>query len=219
MLDAHADKIFSLLLREYSININDRAGKWTLVSKAYAFNPNVLSFVPNKDILAAIGKRLGKRILAQKRQDFNVADNIRDKLPDEYVVEIGDQNKEWMVVASRGGQWSKDNNGEGDESNIMSREEWEEGEDKDGDASASVDFFNGGGGAKDKKTENDTVMMNDDDSNCSGASLLSLSDVSDEHASLSMMTVPDCPRAEGEASGGGSAGEREEEQVYHPSSA
>ena len=144
MLDAHADKIFGLLLREYSININDRAGKWTLVSKAYAFNPNVLSFVPNKDILAAIGKRLGKRILAQKRQDFNVADNIRDKLPDEYVVEIGDQNKEWMVVASRGGQWSKDNNGEGDESNIMSREEWEEGEDKDGDVDVGTN--NGGGG-------------------------------------------------------------------------
>ena len=127
-----ADEIFDLLSREYSININDRAGKWALVHKEYAFNPNVSSFVPDKDVLAAIGKRLGKRILAQKRRDFDVADNIRNELCDKYVVEIDDRNKEWMVVVPRGGRWLKDNDGEGDENNIVSREEWEEGEDEDG---------------------------------------------------------------------------------------
>ena len=45
-----------------------------------------------------------------------MANDMRDKLRDEYVVEI-DQNKEWMVVAPRGRRWLKDNNGEGDESN------------------------------------------------------------------------------------------------------
>ncbi len=102
----------------------------------------------------------------------------------------------------------------------VNREEWEEGEDKDGDASGSIDFVNGGGGAKDKdkETENDMVTMEDDDCNRSGASLSSLPDVSDEHASLSTMTIPDCPRAEGEALGGRSASEWEEERAYRPSS-
>ena len=142
-----------------------------------------------------IGKRLGERILAPKRQDFDAVDNMRDKLRDEYVVEIDDQNKEWMVVAPRGGWWSKDKDGEGDESNIVSREEWEDGEAKDRDANGSVDFVNGGGGAKnkDKETENDAVMMEDDDSDSGGALLSSLSDLLDEHASLSTMTNPDCP--------------------------
>ena len=81
-------------------------GTWALVHKEYAFNPDVSLFVPDKDVLAAIGKRLGKRILARKRQDFDVAD--------EYVGEINDQNKEWMVVVPRGGRWSKDDDGEGD---------------------------------------------------------------------------------------------------------
>ena len=167
----------------------------------------------DEDVLAAIKKRLGERILAQKRHDFNVADDTCDKLHNKYVVEIDNQNKEWMVVAPRGRGWSKNDNRERDESNIVSREEWEEGEDKDGDASGSVDFVNGGSGAdnKDKETENDTVMMEDDDSNSDGTLSSSLSDMSDEHASPPMMTVPDCPRAEGEALGGGSTSEREEE--------
>ena len=61
-------------------------------------------------------------------------------------------------------------------------------------------------------------MMEDVDSNSSGASLSSLSNVSDEHASLSTMTVPGCLRVEREALGGRSAGEQEEERTYHPSS-
>ncbi len=50
------DKIFNLLLRKYGINIDNRAGKWALVHEEYIFNPNALSFVPNKDVIAAIGK-------------------------------------------------------------------------------------------------------------------------------------------------------------------
>ena len=119
-------------MREYGININDRPGKWALVHKEYAFNPNVSSFMPDEDVLTAIGFRLGKRILVRKCWDFYVADDIRNELCNEYVVEIDDQNKEWMVVAPRGGRWSKDKDGEGGESNIISREEWEEGEDKNG---------------------------------------------------------------------------------------
>jgi hypothetical protein len=107
-----------------------------------------------------------------------------------------------MVVAPRGGRWSKDNDGKGDESNIVSREKWEEWEDEDSNASGSIDFVNGGGNTKDEEeeTENDTVTE-DDDSNSGGASSSSSSNVSDEHASLSTMTVLGCPRVEGESFG------------------
>ena len=53
---ARADGIFNLLLREYGINIDNRAGEWDLVNKEHAFNPNVSSFVPDEDILVAIGR-------------------------------------------------------------------------------------------------------------------------------------------------------------------
>ena len=191
---ARADEIFDSLSREYDINIDDRAGEWALKHEEYLFNSDMSSFVPDEDVIVAIGKKLGERILARKRRDFDLADDIRDELRDEYVVEIDDQNKEWMVVAPRGGMWSKDDDGGGDESNIVSREEWEAEEDEDGDASGSADFVNGGGGGAedgDKEAENDTVTMEDDDCDSGGAPSSSSSDVSDEHASLSTMTVPE----------------------------
>ena len=128
---ACANKIFNSLSREYGINNNKRAGKWALVHKEYIFNPNVLSFVPDKDVLTAIGKRLGERILMQKQRDFDVANDTPNKLRNKYVVEIDDQNKEWMVVVLRGGRLLKDDDRKGDENNIVSREEWEEGKDED----------------------------------------------------------------------------------------
>ena len=57
---ARTNEIFDLLSRGYGINIGDRAGEWALVHKEYAFNPNVLFFVPDKDLLVAIGKGGGE---------------------------------------------------------------------------------------------------------------------------------------------------------------
>ena len=89
-----AIKIYDSLLREYSINIDDRAGKWALIHEEYAFNLNMSSFVPNEDFLTTIVKRLGERILVRKCRDFGVAEDIRNELWDKYVVEIDNQNKE-----------------------------------------------------------------------------------------------------------------------------
>ena len=58
--------------------------------------------MPDKDVITAIGKKLGKRILARKRHDFDLAEDIGNKLHNDYVVEINDRSKEWMVVAPRG---------------------------------------------------------------------------------------------------------------------
>ena len=53
---ACADKIFNLLLREYRINIDNRAGEWDMVQKEHAFDPNMSSFIPDEDVLVVIGK-------------------------------------------------------------------------------------------------------------------------------------------------------------------
>ncbi len=53
---ACADEIFNLLLREYRINIDNRAGEWDMVQKEHAFDPNMSSFIPDEDVLVVIGK-------------------------------------------------------------------------------------------------------------------------------------------------------------------
>ncbi len=86
---ACADEIFNLLLREYGINIDNRAGNWALVHKE--FNPNVLSFVPNENVIMAIGKKLGKRILVRKRRDFDLAEKVHNELCNGYIMEINNK--------------------------------------------------------------------------------------------------------------------------------
>ncbi len=44
----------------------------------------------------------------RKRRNFDMANDICKELHDEYVVEIDNQNKEWMVVAPKGRRWSND---------------------------------------------------------------------------------------------------------------
>jgi hypothetical protein len=120
---ARADKIFNLLSREYGVNIKDRANKWALIHEEYAFNPDALSFVLSKDVIAAISRKLGERILAQKRRNFDQADNISNELRNKFMVEIKDETKEWMAVVPRGGWWSNNNDKGGYEGSIVSREE------------------------------------------------------------------------------------------------
>ncbi len=172
-----ADLIFDSLTREYEINIDDRAGEWALLHEEYVFNADMSSFVPDDDLRVVIGKKLGERILARKRRDFDLADDIRDELRDQYVVEIDDGNKEWMVVAPRGGRWSNDDDEGNDDGNIVSKEEWDEDEDGEVDASG-VDF--------------DEVSADEDEADISVTKVENGdSDKSDEHASLSTMTVPE----------------------------
>jgi len=182
-----ADEIFDSLTREYGVNIDDRAGEWALLHEEYVFSSDMSSFVPDEDVRAKIGEKLGERILARKRRDFVLADDIRDELRDEYVVEIDNGSKEWMVVAPRGGRWSNDGD-ESEDGNVVSKQEWDEEEDEEGDTS-SVDFVNGS--AHDDDAEIGTMAMEDDDGNHGGASSSSSSDLSVDHASLSTMTVPE----------------------------
>jgi hypothetical protein len=70
-----------------------------------------------------IEKKLGDRILARKARNFDLADDIREELLRDYMVDVDDRAKEWMVMAPEGGVWADDDDVE-DETNIVSKEEW-----------------------------------------------------------------------------------------------
>ena len=65
--------------------------------------------------------------------------NIRDELREEYVVEIDDENKEWMIVSPRGAMWSNNGN-DGGRGNIVSKEEWDAEDDKEEQDDEDVAF-------------------------------------------------------------------------------
>ncbi len=94
--------------------------------------------MPDKHVITAIGKKLGKRILVWNCCNFNLADNISNELRDKYMVDIDNGSKESMVLVPRGRWWSNEDNEGGDESNIMSKEEGEEEEDKVGNATVAL---------------------------------------------------------------------------------
>jgi cysteinyl-tRNA synthetase len=130
-----ADEIYAELTTGYNVNIEDRAGEWALLNEEYTFNSAGSSFMPDETIIATIGERLGDRILARKRRDFDTADDIRDELRDDYAVEIDDGNKEWTIVSPRGAMWADDdndyNNDDGGGKNVVSKEEWDAEDDDD----------------------------------------------------------------------------------------
>ena len=163
-----ADEIFDTLQNQYNVNVDDKRSEWALLNEEYLLNTDETSFVPSEEIQAKIGELLGQRVLARKARDFNAADDIRDELRDDYVVEIDDRSKDYVIVAPEGAEWSDDddNDEEGGDINIVSKQEWDEEDDDD-----------------DEDDEDDEV---DDDDEVEDAS----SSVLDETV-LSSMTVPE----------------------------
>jgi len=175
-----ADEIFDQLQSEYNVNVDDKRAEWALLSEEYLLNEVDSSFVPDEDVQIKIGKLLGDRILARKCRDFDKADDIRDELREDYLVEIDDRSKDWVVVAPEGARWAGDEE-EGDD-NIVSKQEWNEEDDEDSDETADdsdVDAFMEEvlGSSEDK----DGVSIEEGDS--SSASL--------DEASLMALTVPE----------------------------
>ena len=181
-----ADEIYAELTARYNVNIDDRAGEWALLSEEYMFNKAESSFIPEETIIAAIGKRLGDRILARKRRDFDMADDIRDELRNDYVVEIDDGNKEWMIASPRGAMWdTNDDNENGGGMNVVSKEEWdaEDANDDDGD--------------DDKYMEQDNIDVAFDDFMINGSAkevdneIILAVGTDDVASTLSTLTVPE----------------------------
>ena len=182
-----ADEIYAELTAKYNVNIDDRAGEWALLSEEYMFNEAESSFMPEETIIAAIGKRLGDRILARKRRDFDMADDIRDELRNDYVVEIDDGNKEWMIVSPRGAMWdANDDNENGGGMNFVSKEEWDAEDDANDDDDDD-----------DKYMEQDNIdvafddfMINDSAKEVDNEIILAVG-TDDVASTLSTLTVPE----------------------------
>ena len=124
-----ADEIFDSLATDYNVNVDDKNSEWALLNEEYLLDVEGTSLVPDEGVQSAIGKKLGERVLARKARDFDLADNIRDELRREYVVEIDDRSKEWVVVAPEGGEWA-DDEADGD---FVSKEEWDDEDNEDED--------------------------------------------------------------------------------------
>jgi hypothetical protein len=182
-----ADEIYAELTAKYNVNIDDRACEWALLSEEYMFNKAESSFMPEETIIAAIGKRLGDRILARKRRDFDMADDIRDELRNDYVVEIDDGNKEWMIVSPRGAMWdTNDDNENGGGMNVVSKEEWDAEDDANDDDDDD-----------DKYMEQDNIdvafddfMINDSAKEVDNEIILAVG-TDDVASTLSTLTVPE----------------------------
>ena len=85
--------------------MTERADGHYWIRNIYITISSESSFIPDETIIATIGKQLGDRILARKRRDFDMADDTRDELRNDYVVKIDDGNKEWMIVSPHGAMW------------------------------------------------------------------------------------------------------------------
>ena len=92
-----ADEIFDSLSREYGINIEDRAGEWALVHEEYPFNPDVSSFVPGKDVLWAIKKRLRRGYSCQSAGTLT--------WPTTYATSSGTSTWWRLMTRTRSGWW------------------------------------------------------------------------------------------------------------------
>lgn len=120
-----ADAIFAELSDTFDVNVDDKKGEWSLIHEEYLMSPDS-AFVPSEDIQKAIGKKLAERILARKNRNFDLADDIRQELRDEYVVDVDDRTKTWRIDQPEGAVWSDDD--EDDELasvNVVSKEEFE----------------------------------------------------------------------------------------------
>ena len=168
-----ADSIFDRLRSEFNVNVDDRAGQWAVLSEEYIMSEST-AFVPEKSIQAEIGKKLGERVLARKRRDFDLADAIREELLTDYVVEIDDQRKEWMVVSPPdGASWSDDADDEN--VNVVSREEWEAEDDDDDDLDGDFDaVFEDTGGIETLPEEEGEADSPSNDQNLDEAQLTSM---------------------------------------------
>lgn len=142
---ARADEIFNELADRYNVNVDDRNGEWSLLSEEYLLSPDT-TLVPEEKVQVEIEKKLGERILARKARNFALADEIRDELEEDYLVEIDDRSKEWLIMMPEGGRWADDDDEEEDETNIVSEDEWDsdgsfdedEEEDEDDEGSSNV---------------------------------------------------------------------------------
>jgi hypothetical protein len=163
-----ADAIFAELGNTYNVNVDDREGQWALTHEEYQMS-SYTAIVPDEEVQMIIGKKLADRILARKSKKFELADQIRQELKDEYVVDIDDKKKEWKVMQPEGGAKWLDADDLDDNFDLVSKDEFDS-DDEFGDEEESED---------------------DDFEEAISAELDEDTSVGEEDADLSSLTVPE----------------------------
>ncbi|KAL7467700.1 hypothetical protein ACHAXS_009251 [Conticribra weissflogii] len=175
---ARADEIFEELSDTYDVNVDDKKGEWALLYEEYLLAPDT-AFVPEEKVQIMIGKKLGERILARKSRDFGLADEIRDELLEEFLVEVDDRTKEWRILQPEGGRWADDEQ-DGD-INLMTKEEWDDNDDDDDNDDYNDDDDDDGDDDMSFDENEDEDEDEDDEEHSDGI----------EKTDLSSLTVPE----------------------------
>ena len=104
--DERANQILDQLLQDFNVNVDDRKGKfthhtvgeWSLLNEEYVLDTESSNSVPSDEDQREISQLLADRILARKKNQYEVADKIRDELKRKYNVEIDDRKKEYVYT-------------------------------------------------------------------------------------------------------------------------
>jgi len=88
---AAADRIRDRLMSEYQIRVDDRTMEWHVVTNEYTHTPSNHNL--DDDALSYIREQVNQRAVAKLEKDYELADDIRDALMDQFAVNIDDRMK------------------------------------------------------------------------------------------------------------------------------
>ena len=112
-----ADRIRDQLGDDYLVRVDDRSREWRVVSDEYIMSP---ASAIDDETKAFIQKKIGERSVAKLQKNYDVADDIREELSNNYNVFLDDRVKEWSIdgaepvsaneVSNQGGEAADDEN-------------------------------------------------------------------------------------------------------------
>ena len=94
-----ADAIRDALRDDFGVSIDDRSREWRVMSEDYA--PSLNSAPLDAATTAEVAALLKERAAAKRDRDYGTADDIRDRLRDDFGVTVDDRVKEWTAAGAR----------------------------------------------------------------------------------------------------------------------
>ncbi|CAB9525689.1 expressed unknown protein [Seminavis robusta] len=91
-----ADRIREQLRDTFNVRVDDRNREWHVVTNAIAYVPSPHSL--DEDAIKYIQEQVNQREVARLQKDYDLADDIRDALMDQFAVSVDDRLNEWTVI-------------------------------------------------------------------------------------------------------------------------
>jgi len=94
-----ADEIYTKLMSEYNIKIDDRSNEWHCIdlNNPYARRAGDTSAHISDEDVVYIDNKLKERFGLKREKQYEDADAIRNELKERFNVKIDDRTKEWFV--------------------------------------------------------------------------------------------------------------------------